>query len=134
MPTRDTPRSHQRKAERSRERYVARRLAEGKPVTREWRPTGRGTTRGPVLTQALDDHDWDGIIAGIKELTVWRMSCWIWQGDHLNGRPRLRYRGDLVYARREVARAYLFGEYPRWVKMSCGNALCLNPDHMVVPG
>lgn len=134
MPTRDTLRSHLRRAERSRERYVARRAAQGRPVTREWRPTGRGSTRGPELSRALDSHDWPSVVAALKALTVWRMSCWLWQGDHLFGRPRFRYKGEFLYARREMARAYLGGQYPRWVRMDCGIKLCLNPDHMVVPG
>lgn len=134
MPTRDTPGSYYRKAARSRQRYVARCLAQGKPAPREWRPRGRGSTRGPDLTRALDAQDWPGVIEALKALTVWRMSCWIWTGDHLSGRPRFRYKGEIVYARREMARAYLGGEYPRWVKTDCGHKLCINPDHMAVPG
>jgi hypothetical protein len=58
--------------------------------------------------------------------------CWEWERAISNGRyPTLRYKGRVINARRAVFEMAGGKLQPKsFVVVTCGNARCLNPDHL----
>ena len=59
-------------------------------------------------------------------------TCYGWSGAKCNrGLPRIFFEGSSIGANRATWMAY-FGKIPsfRYVKQTCGNKLCTNPEHL----
>ena len=59
--------------------------------------------------------------------------CWVWKNYTQKGRPVMRAYGKRVYAHRFILE-YKSGEpLPAYcmIKRTCGNNLCVNPDHLI---
>ena len=63
--------------------------------------------------------------------------CWIWHGATLKvgpsrkAYPSMRAGKKVTYARK-VSYTLAHGELPQgtWLMMTCGDRMCVNPDHM----
>jgi hypothetical protein len=90
----------------------------------------------PVLTVSITD----GLAARFWAKVKKSENCWIWQGNISNGHGRFRLRKEerelTKYAAETSAHFVAWwlehGCHETFIDRSCGNTLCVNPQHLVV--
>lgn len=66
-----------------------------------------------------------------KKLNKQQSGCWLWKGGAQNGQGKIRIGKKIVAVRRAAWEIY-HGKIPSgmFVKLTCDNKLCCNPDHL----
>jgi hypothetical protein len=79
--------------------------------------------------KSLADRVWPKVARGDPE------ACWPWLGALSRGKPTISIKPSTVSPRKLVWEL-VHGERPpmgRHVEVTCGNTLCLNPAHLILP-
>lgn len=74
------------------------------------------------------------LLARIRKMVVEIGDCWEWQGalQHKSPVPTMNYGGSVKPVRRHIAEASGAVLAGKLATYSCGNQLCVNPDHVIV--
>jgi hypothetical protein len=75
-----------------------------------------------------------GILAFRESVEIAQHGDWLWCGPILDGQPKFRYRGRLTDARAIAwwLEHCVWPERDAVVLRTCGNPLCVCPDHLVL--
>jgi hypothetical protein len=70
----------------------------------------------------------------IRDLTIEVGECWEWQGAVQSNSPvpTMNYKGKVAPVRRHIAEERGVPLQDKLATHSCGNQLCVNPDHVVL--
>ena len=115
--------ARERKRQRQRERRTAYKTGDREPQR------VRST-----ITQAYMSGDKNALLREIKLRTRWHDSCWIWTGwINSSGRPFLNLGPHQTSVRKLVAETFMspFDKKSK-VFVTCGQKLCLNPEHLYI--